>query len=70
MENIIHSWNNPHVLDYNLFLFFLEMGYISHVCRMLQKPSTNSNFGNQTHTNDNNNKIAKKLIQGSNVSQV
>jgi hypothetical protein len=36
---------------------------------MFQKPSTNSNFGNQTHTNYNHNKIAKKIIQGSNVSQ-
>jgi len=36
------------------------MGYIGHVCKMFQKPSTNSNFGNQTHTNDNHNKIAKK----------
>lgn len=21
MENIMHSWNNPHVLDYNYFVF-------------------------------------------------
>jgi hypothetical protein len=37
---------------------------------MFQKPSTNPNFGNQTHTKDNNYIIAKKLLQGSNVSQV